>query len=135
MTFLENTPFVGMSDQSVAHTRSPTPDSLDLTNCDREPIHIPGSIQPHGVLLVISEADLTIMQVSKNVAQQLGRSPEELLNQPLETLLNSEQLTAIAGCLSQDFESINPMQIVIEVGGQDSVFDGIIHRFDRSLIL
>ena len=24
----------------------------DLTTCDREPIHIPGSIQPHGVLLV-----------------------------------------------------------------------------------
>ena len=75
------------------------------------------------------------MQVSKNVTQQLGRSPEELLHQPLETLLNSEQLAAIAGCLSQDFESINPMQIVIEVGGKDLVFDGIIHRFDQSLIL
>ena len=24
--------------------------SVDLTNCDREPIHIPGSIQPHGCL-------------------------------------------------------------------------------------
>jgi light-regulated signal transduction histidine kinase (bacteriophytochrome) len=24
----------------------------DLTNCDREPIHIPGSIQPHGAMLV-----------------------------------------------------------------------------------
>jgi len=26
---------------------------VDLTNCDREPIHIPGSIQPHGAMLVI----------------------------------------------------------------------------------
>jgi light-regulated signal transduction histidine kinase (bacteriophytochrome) len=25
---------------------------VDLTNCDREPIHIPGSIQPHGAMLV-----------------------------------------------------------------------------------
>ena len=24
---------------------------VDLTNCDREPIHIPGSIQPFGFLL------------------------------------------------------------------------------------
>jgi light-regulated signal transduction histidine kinase (bacteriophytochrome) len=25
---------------------------LDLTVCDREPIHSPGAIQPHGLLLV-----------------------------------------------------------------------------------
>ena len=124
-----------MGDRPVSQSRLPASERLDLTNCDREPIHIPGSIQPHGVLLVISAADLTIVQVSKNVTQQLGRSPEELLNQPLETLLNSDQLAAIAGCLSQDFESINPMQLVIEVGDQELVFDGIIHCFDQSLIL
>ena len=29
-----------------------SPDApIDLTNCDREPIHIPGAIQPYGVLL------------------------------------------------------------------------------------
>jgi two-component system, chemotaxis family, sensor kinase Cph1 len=115
--------------------RLPVSDPLSLTNCDREPIHIPGSIQPHGVMLVINAADLAIVQVSRNVAKQLGRLPEELLNQSLETLLNAEQLAAIAGCLSQDFESINPMQIVIKVGGQDSLFDGIIHHFDSCLIL
>ena len=27
--------------------------TVDLTNCDREPIHIPGSIQPHGALLAV----------------------------------------------------------------------------------
>jgi light-regulated signal transduction histidine kinase (bacteriophytochrome) len=26
--------------------------TIDLSECDREPIHVPGSIQPHGVLLV-----------------------------------------------------------------------------------
>jgi len=30
----------------------------DITSCDREPIHIPGSIQPHGVLLVVEPASL-----------------------------------------------------------------------------
>ena len=114
--------------------------TLDLTNCDREPIHIPGSIQPHGALLVINEADLAIVQASSNVTQWLGRSPEELLNQPLGALLNAEQLRSIEGCLSQNFESINPLRIVIKVGGEDVVFDGIIHRNDvdrngQSLIL
>ena len=30
----------------------PSAEVVDLTNCDREPIHIPGSTQPHGCLLV-----------------------------------------------------------------------------------
>ncbi len=34
-------------------------DSL-LTNCDREPIHVPGTIQPHGILLVVDPVDLMI---------------------------------------------------------------------------
>lgn len=34
------------------------PFQVDLTNCEQEPIHLPGSIQPHGVLLVLKEADL-----------------------------------------------------------------------------
>ena len=29
-------------------------DTVDLTNCDREPIHIPGAIQPFGFLLALS---------------------------------------------------------------------------------
>ncbi len=33
---------------------------VDLTTCDREPIHIPGAIQPHGLLLVLREPDLVI---------------------------------------------------------------------------
>ena len=33
----------------------PTSSPIDLSNCDREPIHVPGSIQPHGALLVLNE--------------------------------------------------------------------------------
>lgn len=31
--------------------------SVDLTNCDREPIHIPGQIQSHGFLIVVDDTD------------------------------------------------------------------------------
>ncbi|WP_331308426.1 hypothetical protein [Methylobacterium oryzae] len=33
--------------------RSGAAQRLDLTACDREPIHIVGSVQPHGFLLVL----------------------------------------------------------------------------------
>ena len=46
----------------------------DLTTCDREPIHIPGSIQPHGVLLVVDREDFSIRQF---VFDQLCRGINE----------------------------------------------------------
>ncbi len=45
---------------------------VDLDNCAREPIHIPGSIQPHGVLLALDPAQMRIVQCSTNAPQWLG---------------------------------------------------------------
>ncbi|SFM31355.1 ATP-binding protein [Methylobacterium pseudosasicola] len=39
---------------------------IDLTACDREPIHIAGSVQPHGFLLVLEPPSLTVVQASAN---------------------------------------------------------------------
>ena len=47
---------------------------IDLDNCAREPIHIPGSVQPRGVLAVLREPNFEVRQVSANVAELLGRS-------------------------------------------------------------
>jgi two-component system, chemotaxis family, sensor kinase Cph1 len=44
---------------------------VDLTNCDREPIHIPSAIQPHGILLSLDAADLKILQVSQNITETI----------------------------------------------------------------
>ncbi|MCA6511040.1 MAG: hypothetical protein IM565_13790 [Pseudanabaena sp. M109S1SP2A07QC] len=32
-------------------------DTVNLNNCDREPIHIPNYIQPQGFLLALAEPD------------------------------------------------------------------------------
>lgn len=44
---------------------------VDLSNCDREPIHIPGSIQPHGALLAF-DARGTLAAASTNASALLG---------------------------------------------------------------
>jgi light-regulated signal transduction histidine kinase (bacteriophytochrome) len=62
-------------------------DLPDLNACDREPIHIPGSVQPHGVLLVVDAATGTIVQVSENAADVLGLVPDQLLNAPLDGIV------------------------------------------------
>nr|WP_232065114.1 SpoIIE family protein phosphatase [Mycobacterium cookii] len=48
---------------------------IDLDNCAREPIHIPGSIQPRGVLAVVRESDFQVRQVSANVDELLELEP------------------------------------------------------------
>lgn len=46
---------------------------VDLTICDREPIHIPGSIQPHGILLVTDPDGLKITHAAGD-PDRLGRA-------------------------------------------------------------
>ena len=50
-----------------------------LEKCDHEPVQTPGCIQSYGVLLVLRQNDLTILQVSENSLEWLGSAPAELL--------------------------------------------------------
>lgn len=70
-----------------------SPADLDITACDREPIHIPGSIQPHGVLLVVERDGLTITHVAGEAealfgeAACVGRSVGDLVSDAIATSL------------------------------------------------
>lgn len=43
--------------------------TIDLTACDREPIHIVGSVQPHGFLLALDGPERIIVQASANAPE------------------------------------------------------------------
>ncbi|APP78817.1 bacteriophytochrome BphP [Xanthomonas hortorum] len=60
---------------------------LNMDVCAREPIHIPGLIQPYGVLLVIEPADGCIVQASTTAADLLGVPLAELLGMPYTQVL------------------------------------------------
>ncbi len=113
----------------------PPVEAANLTNCDREPIHVPGLIQPHGALLVLERADLTIAQVSNNVAHLLARQPQALLGQPLSALIGADQVEEIQGCLTQEFERINSLKISVQVNSKTVHFDGIVHPNDAFVLL
>jgi light-regulated signal transduction histidine kinase (bacteriophytochrome) len=116
-----------------------TADSLqqvDLTNCDREPIHVPGRIQPHGVLLAIAEPDLRIIQASANAAQHFGLAPEALLEQPLADLLGSEYADYLRNTLAIEHIDQNPLYVwTAQINGSTQRFDGMLHRHQGVLIL
>jgi light-regulated signal transduction histidine kinase (bacteriophytochrome) len=110
---------------------------ITLTNCDLEPIHIPNAIQSHGVLLVINEEKWEILQVSNNTESLLGYLPEELLNKSLIDIFDSESQDAIARCLAEDFDAVNPLNLnLLNPQNETILFYGIVHRSpDRLIIL
>jgi PAS fold len=55
---------------------------VDLTNCDREPIHQLGTIQPIGFLVAVT-TDWLITRVSANVADFIGSDPDHMVGNPL----------------------------------------------------
>lgn len=106
---------------------------VNLTNCDREPIHIPGSIQPHGVLLGVDSEDV-IQVVSANSRTMLGKTPEELLRQPLQSIFSAADLakiTVVRNGLTA--KHINPIKLNVPAFTQQ--VDGILHYSNGLLIL
>ncbi|MDF1586756.1 histidine kinase dimerization/phosphoacceptor domain -containing protein [Marinimicrococcus flavescens] len=73
-------------------------ESLDLSNCDREPIHIPGSIQPHGLLLVLEPLNGCILQLAGDPERILGMQAAEVLGAPIEKVLGAAGAALPASC-------------------------------------
>ena len=67
---------------------------IDLTLCDREAIHLPGSIQPHGMMLVTDRDALHVRHVAGDVEGRLGFSAWE--GQKLAALLGGTLAARIA---------------------------------------
>ena len=69
--------------------------ALDLTSCEQEPIRIPGSIQPHGFLLCLSD-QLLVLQASANLAQLAGIAASDALGKPLSSVVGVAAASLLA---------------------------------------
>lgn len=107
--------------------------TVDLTNCDREPIHIPGSIQAHGALLVCDINGGAILHQSANAPAFLG-VPEQTVGLRLEDAVGSD----VAHTLRNAFAtSDDPSRAALRVNltlpaGQ---FDAAVHRTEQGAII
>ncbi|KFA89610.1 ATP-binding protein [Archangium violaceum] len=109
-------------------TRPPVSEA-ELSQCEREPIHLLGGIQPHGALLAFSEPDLTLRLVSANTEALLGRPPEALLGQPLSGLFPPSSLALLTRALAQPASGL----LRLEAAGR--FFIGVPHRGDGLVVL
>lgn len=103
-------------------------EEVTLTNCDREPIHIPGSIQPHGYLIGITESG-EIQHLSENIIQLVGQEVGQWLGKPLTELIGS----CAALQLNQRVSKLSPKRFIttaveINSNGKSVRFDARLHR-------
>ncbi|MCT8268120.1 GAF domain-containing protein [Afifella sp. JA880] len=73
----------------------PTQFEVDLTNCDREPIHLLGAVQPFGFLVAVSRSSWVVTRVSRNAAEWLGRPGEELVGLPIDQVFLGQAVHTI----------------------------------------
>lgn len=100
-----------------------------LANCSREPIHIPGAIQPFGVLLAL-DADLRVVECSENVATSLGLPVESALGSSAEELVGFDLRPFLK---PGDFEAGQAFRLQ---GPADAKrWDAFLHRHRGQLIL
>jgi light-regulated signal transduction histidine kinase (bacteriophytochrome) len=96
----------------------------DLSNCEREAIHLAGSIQPHGALLVVREPDLVVVQASANAGAILG--VEGVIGRRLRDLGGDLG----AALLPRTLEPLDgvPAAMRVRAGQPERHFDALLHR-------
>ncbi len=109
---------------------------FDLNTCDLEPIHLIGSIQPHGFLLAISESDLIIQHCSANTEIFLGMPAEKLIGTSLEELIGTGCCSQIAEAwLSHTLEAISPFIISTTYASHKRTFIASVKSSEGLLLL
>ncbi|MGB3127599.1 MAG: ATP-binding protein [Pseudomonas sp.] len=101
-------------------------------DCASEPIHIPGTIQPHGVLLTLSEPALVVLQASTNANAELGLGPAPLSGQALGSLVGDDALVSLRRALA-DLDADEDELHQVTLNGM--LFDALLHRHQGLLFL
>lgn len=85
-----------------------TAQAADMTACEREPIHVPGSIQPHGMLMLADARDLVVAQVAGDAESFLGVGPDACLGAKASALLSLS-----AARLTEDVPQQGPVPLYL----------------------
>ena len=110
--------------------------AADLETCDREPIHIPGGIQPHGFLMAADPATLRVLRVSENVRDHLGIDASAILGHELSEFISTPIPIDIHEFPRDPGQTdLNPFRVEFRGTSATDPFDGIAHLNENNLIL
>lgn len=109
--------------------------AVDLSNCDREPIHILGNVQPFG-FLVATTPDWMIARVSENLQGFTGAAPEAALGMPLNHLFAREAIHTIRNRLT-GLRGPDAVERILGLAllGDARLFDVAVHFAGREIVI
>jgi light-regulated signal transduction histidine kinase (bacteriophytochrome) len=107
---------------------------VDLTDCDREPIHIPGSIQPHGVLLAVDPETLAVVQIAGDCRRFFHIDPKDLIGRSLRAWIGPAPIERLNLLLAGNLIVPKPF-FAVEISVEEARFDLLAHVSDGLLIL
>jgi light-regulated signal transduction histidine kinase (bacteriophytochrome) len=108
----------------------------DLTTCDREPIHIPGSIQPHGVLLVLDRRTLEVEQWAGDTRLLLGVDTAGIAGATLDSILEGDEAAALRALLQDGSRFVAPaVRLGARAVHSALPLDVTLHAVDGTAIL
>lgn len=122
-----------MSDTDT-HT-GPDHEPVDLTNCDREPIHILGRVQSFGALLAIS-SDWIINHASTNLKNFVGVDAPDAIGTPAIDIFTASAIHEIRSRL-QLLSGPDSVERIFGIALIDAkrLFDVAVHLSGRSFIV
>lgn len=111
----------------------------DLTNCEKEPIHIPGRIQSFGLLLVVNPDTFQLEQISENCIDFYTASAEQLVGKNLSCLFPEEIVSQLISIRKEgDLNVFNPTVVQWQNEGSgyhNHFFNLIAHEHTGKLYL
>lgn len=109
---------------------------VDLTNCDREPIHIPGTIQRHGVLLACDTEMSVIRRHSLGAAEKLGLPFGDINGTRLEGIVGPGKAHDLRNALLRSADPARPGLIMgMTLPSTDTAFHVAVHQYKGSAIV
>jgi len=112
-----------------------TPNALDLTSCDREPIHIPASVQPHGALLALDPETFQIVQAGGDTQGILGGPPGSLLGQKLSDVLPQNLTQRVRLLLATEGPIVRPLHALTLESRDGRMIDALAHESSGLVVL
>lgn len=107
--------------------------SVDLTNCDREPIHLAGAVQPHGALLAFQLGDLTLRHASTNIAEWLDTMPD--IGTPLANLFDEDSLALLKNVANGVRAVVRPVSLLPRSEELNTPISAAAHVYKGMLVI
>ncbi|RYD57841.1 MAG: GAF domain-containing protein [Sphingobacteriales bacterium] len=108
--------------------------NYDSDFCGSVPLNFINQIQPYGFLVILKRSDLSIIQVSQNIAGLLNEEPDQLINKSFNQFVEEQETKVFHTRFENKVDKL-PVPLTINANGQRKKYLAITHAKEEYFIL